>query len=237
MSDERDLVLDFIGESHTVPEGTALTFGRLADLVVDDANQYLHRVVGRFFSHGDAWWLESLGSHVALDLATADGTVAHLPPCADPDDPPVTIVPRGDFTLTFEAGGFRYQIDGHAPTRPAAAGAEQQLTGPATATFGQVPLTDEERALLVALCRPVLLDPTAGPDDLVPNRELANALGWSVTKFNRKLDYLCTRLTKVGVRGLQGGRGSEATNRRWRLVEHAVASRMITALDLPPGDI
>jgi hypothetical protein len=30
----------------------------------------------------------------------------------------------------------------------------------------------------------------------VSNRELAMALGWGVTKFNRKLDYLCTRLTK-----------------------------------------
>ena len=233
MSDPRSLVIDFVGEVRTVAEEQSLTFGRMADLVVDDANQYLHRVVGRFFFHGDAWWLENLGAHVALDLATTDGTVAHLPPCTDPAQPPVTIVPRGDFALTFEAGGLSYRIDGHAPARPAAAGAGEHPTGPATATFGHVPLTDEERALLVALCRPVLLDPTAGPEDLVPNRELARDLGWPVTKFNRKLDYLCTRLTKVGVRGLQGGRGSEAVNRRWRLVEHAVASRMITADDLP----
>lgn len=111
------------------------------------------------------------------------------------------------------------------------AGADDR-TGPATVTFGHVPPTDEERQLLAALCRPVLLDPTAGPDSLAANRELARELDWSASKFNRKLDYLCTRLTKVGVRGLQGGRGSEAVNRRWRLVEHAVSSRMITADDL-----
>lgn len=230
---ETDLIVDFIGELHRVAEGDVLTFGRAADLVLDDANPYLHRLVGRFFFHADAWWLENLGSHVAVDLATTDGAVVHLPPCADPAAPPVTIVPRGRFSLTFEAGGTNYQIDGEAPSRPASIGAgADDRTGPATATFGHVPLTDEERQLLVALCRPVLLDPTVGPDSLAANRELARELDWSASKFNRKLDYLCTRLTKVGVRGLQGGRGSEAVNRRWRLVEHAVSSRMITADDL-----
>lgn len=230
--DERELVVDFIGEEHRVPDGGALTFGRIADLVVDDANPYLHRVVGRFFSHADAWWLENLGSHVSIDLATADGAAVHLPPCSDPASPPLTIVPRGPFVLTFEAGGMSYQVDGEAPTQLPSATGGDDLSGPPTATFGHVPLTDEERLLLVALCRPVLLDPTADSDALSSNRELAHRLGWSTSKFNRKLDYLCTRLTKVGVRGLQGGRGSEAVNRRWRLVEHAIASRMITPADL-----
>jgi hypothetical protein len=62
---------------------------------------------------------------------------------------------------------------------------------------------------------------------------VAVRLGWPLTKFNRKLDYLCLRLTKAGVRGLQGGRGAEATNRRWRLVEHAVAARLVNLDDLP----
>lgn len=78
----------------------------------------------------------------------------------------------------------------------------------------------------------MLRDPGAGPDALAPNRAIAGRLGWSITKFNRKLDYLCVRLTGSGVRGLQGERGGEATNRRWRLAEHAVATRLVTATDL-----
>lgn len=229
---DHDLVVDFIGEVHRVDPDATFTFGRTADLVVDEANPYLHRVVGRFFFHGGAWWVENLGSHVTLDLATDDGAVVRLPACTNPDDAPVAIVPGGAFSLAFEAGGINYQVDGEAPAPRTAPLAGEDPTGPATATFGHVPLTDEERALLVALCRPVLLDRTAGPEDIVANRELARGLDWSSSKFNRKLDYLCTRLTKVGVRGLQGGRGNEAVNRRWRLVEHAVASRMITTDDL-----
>ena len=37
----------------------------------------------------------------------------------------------------------------------------------------------------------------------------------------------------LGVRGLRGGPGKLASNRRARLVEHAVFSRLVTAEDLP----
>ena len=82
----------------------------------------------------------------------------------------------------------------------------------------------------------VLRDPAAGPEALPTNRQVAHRLGWPITKFNRKLDYLCQRLTKDGVPGLQGGRGTEATNRRWRLVEHAVNARLVTPGDLRSPD-
>jgi hypothetical protein len=104
--------------------------------------------------------------------------------------------------------------------------------GADTTRFGKIPLTDEERLLLLRLAEPCLRDPTRGPEALRPNREIAHQLGWPVTKYNRKLDYLCVRLSKAGVRGLQGGRGTEATNRRWRLVEHAINARLITPADL-----
>ena len=36
------------------------------------------------------------------------------------------------------------------------------------------------------------------------NREVAARLGWSLTKFNRKLDNVCQKLKKAGVQGLHG---------------------------------
>src|SRR4051794_9169720 len=50
MSDP-NLYVDFIGELSTVEPGDELTFGRQADLHVDD-NRHLHRVLGRFWSRG-----------------------------------------------------------------------------------------------------------------------------------------------------------------------------------------
>ncbi|MGJ3403836.1 hypothetical protein [Glutamicibacter sp. Je.9.36] len=51
----------------------------------------------------------------------------------------------------------------------------------------------------------------------------AARLGWGITKFNLKLDNVCDKLDKAGVAGLRGGPGKLATNRRARLVEHAVS--------------
>ncbi|MGO1174309.1 MAG: hypothetical protein ACTMKU_08400, partial [Actinomycetaceae bacterium] len=42
------------------------------------------------------------------------------------------------------------------------------------------------------------------------------------------LDNVCDKLARYGVRGLRGGQGKLAVNRRARLVEHAVASRLVT---------
>lgn len=62
----------------------------------------------------------------------------------------------------------------------------------------------------------------------------AARLGRPLTKFNRKLDNVCEKLDRVGVRGLRGGRvEGAASNRRTALVEHAVSTLMVTAEDLP----
>lgn len=63
--------------------------------------------------------------------------------------------------------------------------------------------------------------------------EAAKRLGWALTRFNRKLDNVCDKLDRVGVVGLRGGGvGKLATNRRARLVEHAVTSHLVTPADL-----
>lgn len=228
------LVVGFIGTDHVLEPGAALTFGRAADLVIDEDNRYLHRVVGRFSEHEGVWWLENLGSHIELELVAEPGLVVRIPPCPPGAAPPLAPLPGGPSLLGFEVAGARYELEVRAPGRtggPTLAGPGDDAT--ATLGYGRIVLTDEERALLVRLATPVLLDRGAGSESLPSNKEIAHALGWPITKYNRKLDYLCVRLAKAGVKGLQGGRGAEATNRRWRLVEHAVAARLVTADDLP----
>ena len=93
-------------------------------------------------------------------------------------------------------------------------------------------LTTSQRQLVVALAEHLLAQPTAGRATVPTSAEAAARLGWSMTTFNRKLDNVCEKLDKIGVDGLRGGRGGLATNRRARLVEYAVATRLVSADDL-----
>lgn len=231
--DPNQLTVEFVEEYRELSPGQELTFGRIADLVVDEANQYLHRILGRLVFHDGLWWVENLGSQIELDLLGADGTSVSLP--ARPDDAPPSSAPLSVevMTLTFGVAGARYEIELRVTVAPRPEAHAPLEEGAATLGYGRIELTDEERMLLVALGEPVLRDISAGAEALPTNREAARKLGWTQPKFNRKLDYLCIRLTKAGVRGLQGGRGDEALNRRWRLVEHAVGTRLVTPNDLP----
>jgi hypothetical protein len=224
------LVVRFVGDEHRLAEGQQLTFGRAADLVLDDANLYLHRVVGRFVWWDGYWWVENLGEALELQLLGEDGSLVRLPPGAQA---PLT---QPQASVRFSAGGLPYEVEASLPASPAhAPPPAAPSAGLATTRYGEVTLTDDERALVLALARPYLLDPSAGPERLPANEEVAAALGWSRTKLNRKLDYLCERLTRAGVRDVQGGRGQLANNRRWVLVQHALVTRLVSAEDIGPG--
>jgi hypothetical protein len=234
-SDDDVLTIAFVGEEWKVAPSATFTFGRAGDLAVDEANPYLHRIVGRFLCHQGVWWLENLGDRVDVELVTEGGARTRLPARAGGDSPVLATVTAPRFTVTFEAGGLRYELEGRLARPPVTPGpAPRGPAGASTSSFGDVRLTEDEKAMVLALAEPCLRDPSAGPDALPANRQVAHALGWPITKFNRKLDYLCQRLSRQGVGGLSGGRGSEATNRRWRLVEHAIAARLVTPRDLAP---
>jgi hypothetical protein len=99
-------------------------------------------------------------------------------------------------------------------------------------TIGPVVLTDSQKALIVALAEPLLRRDGTGTSAIPSSKQAADRLGWELTRFNRKLDNVCDKLARRGVRGLRGGPGQLAVNRRARLVEHAVASRLVTQSDL-----
>jgi hypothetical protein len=233
---DRSLTVEFVGERWRLDPPATLTFGRVADVVVDDANFYLHRLVGRFFWRGDLWWLENLGGFIELEVVADGGPRSRLPLRARQGPPMMVPLTTSSLRVVFTAGGARYELgctvgDDALPLGPAGDG-----KGGDTEAYGDIDLTDEEHALLVRLARPFLCDPTLGPDFLPTNRAAAAELGWSITTFNRKLDYLCKRLTDSGVRGLQGSRGAEARSRRWRLVEHAINARLVTRADVECSD-
>ena len=238
MSTDPRLHVDFCGEVTTVEPGADLTFGRAGDLHIDD-NRHLHRTLGRFWTRGDAWWLTNEGRAITIQIADADSRSS------------IVLAPGSEVALSFpnsilrfRAGVTDYELLVRVPDRDDDGvlshddlddlddldNLDDELVGD-TIALGDVPLTDEQRLLLLALAEPTLRDPH-GTDELPANRAAARRLGWSITKFNRKLDNLCSRFSKLGVGGLRGSVDQLATDRRRRLVEHAVESSLITAAQL-----
>jgi hypothetical protein len=234
---DHDLVVEFAGDERVLSPGDDLTFGRSGDLVIDD-NRYLHRSVGQFSWNNGMWWLANTGSSIALRLADTVG-------------PSYTRVAPGSTvplvyetaTITFEAGGLPYELRTEllveAPLYAidlATSADDGETDLEATTTAGSLPLNDEQRLLLVALCEPRLRGDTA--NELGTNRQIASRLGWTITKFNRKLDWLCQKYAAAGVSGLRGSSDLLARDRRLRLVEHALDAGVVTARDLallPPA--
>jgi hypothetical protein len=219
------LFLEFLGEELQISSGESLTFGRAADLVVDADNQYLHRVLGCFVSQGEVWFLQNLGRYTTLHIA--DRTGASRSELGPGDQLPIGFE---EFTVTFTAGPLTYEIGG-ALAEPTPLELGESLPSD-TVEFGLVNLNDEQRLLVTALAEPLLRGTPNWASRVPGNKEVARRLGWTITKYNRKLDYLCRRLAEQGVHGLQGASGSLAMGRRQVLVHHLVDRGLITVADL-----
>ena len=68
--------------------------------------------------------------------------------------------------------------------------------------------------------------------EIPSSQQAADRLSWTITRFNRKLDNVCQKFADAGIRGLHGGVGKLASNRKSRLVEHALSTKVVTADDL-----
>jgi hypothetical protein len=220
-----DISIDFCGEWYQPAEGGVFEIGREGDLEVDD-NPYLHRRFLHIVQQNGIWWLDNVGSMLSATVADAGGGMqAWLAPGAR--IPLVFACTR----VVFTAGPTTYEFDVHLKT-PAFREQRPRSAGAGETTIGPVVFTDSQRALIVALAEPILRREGTGLSAIPSSAAAAARLGWAITRFNRKLDNVCDKLDRVGVAGLRGGPGKLATNRRARLVEHAVTSHLVTAGDL-----
>jgi hypothetical protein len=132
--------------------------------------------------------------------------------------------------VIFTAGPTTYEFAVHLRTPSFRQEAPEDESGGDTTI--PVVFTDSQKALIVALAEPMLRRDGTGFSAIPSSASAAKTLGWALTRFNRKLDNVCDKLDRVGVAGLRGGGGKLATNRRARLVAHAVTSHRVTADDL-----
>jgi hypothetical protein len=221
----RPLRVEYCGEWYTVEAGEPFTIGRDSDLTIDD-NPYLHRTFLTLSAEYGLWWLSNVGQLLSATVSDATGSVqAWVAPGAK-----LPLVFQAVHVM-FSAGATTYDFTVHAEedfyntsltARPFDGGT----------TVLPVTLTSSQRLLVVALAENLLVQPSAGRATVPSSAEAAARLGWSMTTFNRKLDNVCEKLDKIGVDGLRGGRGKLATNRRARLVEYAVATRLVSVEDL-----
>jgi len=172
------------------------------------------------------WWLINVGTQMSATVSdAAGGFQAWLAPGAR-----LPLV-FGTTTVLFTAGPTTYEID-IVCQDPTFVPAEPGSGGLGETTIGPVTLTPSQKQLIVALAEPLLRREGTSISAIPSSKDAAARLGWELTRFNRKLDNVCDKLDRRGVRGLRGGPGQLAVNRRARLVEHAVAARMVTAADL-----
>jgi len=227
------LFLEFSGDEFVVTKGQTLTFGRSADLVVDSENVHMHRTLGCFVSVGDRWVIQNLGRFISLHIIDRTSS-------SKAEIGPGNQIQIGfeEFVVRFVAGQKRYEISGALAefTR-----IELGLAEPTdTVEFGKVDLNYEQRLMVVCLGEARLRGHDGWVAEMPSNRVVADRLGWSIPKFNRKLDYLCKRLGEQGVAGMLGTADAQASVRRQRLVEVLVESGAVTPADLallPPQRI
>lgn len=223
------VLVEFCGQTVAVAPGTEYVIGRDADLDVDD-NPYLHRRFLVLVHDAGLWWLVNEGERLSATISSpVDGLQAWLPPGAR-----VPLV-FGSTTVVFTAGPTTYEIELRAQ-EPTFTSLAASVDDCGETTIGDTPLTSSQRALIVALAEPVLRREGTGSSAVPATADAAARLGWAVTKFNRKLDNVCDKFARIGVRGLRGSEGAMATGRRARLVEYAVAAGVVTAADLPVLD-
>ncbi len=227
MSDGVALRIDFAGEWFEAEPPGPFTVGREADLSVDE-NPYLHRRLLAFTHESGLWWVANVGQSIGVSASTGDGVYQAV---LGPGAKVPLVFPR--VVLLFTAGPYTYELAVHCPQAAFhSAPIVPDLDDPHHMTIGSVSLTPSQKLLVIALCEPLLRDGLAGQSQLPSSAQAAARLGWPLTTFNRKLDAVCDKLDREGVPGLRGGVGKLATNRRARLVEHAVLSRLVTTQDL-----
>ena len=222
--------IDFCGE--TAPIVTQpFTIGRDADLVLDDDNRHLHRHFLSVTQQQGIWLLANIGGQLTATVSDAGGRLEAF------------LGPGGVLPLVFEqtivrftAGPTTYEFSIVMPD-PAFAAAAAEPSEHGDTTVGRVTMTPDQLRLIVAIAEPALRGDGRAATTLPSNQQVAQRLGWRLTRVNRKLDNVCQKLAAQGIRGLHGAPGQLASNRRARLVEYALAVRMISRDDLALLDV
>ena len=184
------LWLDFAGVWFEASE--SLSFGRNAELALDENNRFMHRITGEFRWNGLVWWLHNLGSSTRLLVFGTNGARIDLPPgteCALP-------MPAG--SVSFVAGPTPYQLLYRAD-EPVVSTRPIDAPGDATVDFGTT-LTDRETIYLTTFALGRLRGSSA---TLLSYADVAQVWGVSEKTIDNTLQRVRGRLKDEGVRNTE----------------------------------
>ena len=220
--------MTFDGQESIVRTSETLTFGRQADLVVDPTNRHLHRILGSFHCEDSFWTLTNHGRSISLVVTDqiSGSFIRVTPGTAVP-------LPFAESSVQFSAGRANYRLSIQTSEPPASTLLRRARTGSVTATASSLVFNEEQLQLLEVLAS-YRADGPITTADLPSSRQMARALGWSLSKFNRKLDRVCDRLAKAGVPDLAGDTATSATERRLALANYAF-EQGVGRQGQPPG--
>ena len=71
---EESAVVDYCGEIYPIRADQEFLIGREADLCIDN-NPFLHRRLVRISCHDGMWWLDNVGSRIAVTVADESGSM------------------------------------------------------------------------------------------------------------------------------------------------------------------
>jgi hypothetical protein len=221
------LQIEFLDEQYVVDPSAPFFFGRHGNLEMDEG-PFMWAYVGQFSYRAAIWWLRNLTTNTLLLVRDLNSRSAHTVDCGQ--SLPITY---GRFNIEFIAGPTTYLLSGTIVDVVGPPSIMAELVDDDLFTPQPLPsLTREQRLLIAALAETQLRPRLATAATIPPTKSVARRLGWSLPKLNRKLDYLCLKLSHLGLRNLKGRRGESALDRRALLVEHAIISGLVTTDDL-----
>lgn len=212
-----DLTVRFLDDEFLWPSDAPLTFGRVADLVLD-THPGMQAVMGSIVNRSGFWW----GCNASDEcLIVRDYVTSSSMRIASGGSLPIAMESA---EIVCSVGAARYSFD--ISLRHATPSTTVRATTPV------VRLNEEQQQLIEVLCKSDG-DHAGLVRSLKSNAEMAAELGWSLPKFNRKLDNLCLKFSRLGVHGLHGSKLSLASDRRRRLVEHCLDAGIVPSAHSP----
>jgi DNA-binding CsgD family transcriptional regulator len=184
------LWLDFAGVGYSADE--TLSFGRNAELALDEYNRFMHRVTGEFRWNGLVWWLHNVGTSTRLLVFGTNGARIELPPGTEGALP----MPAG--SVSFVAGPTPYQLLYRAD-EPIISTRAPDAPGDATVEFGTA-LTDRETIYLTTFALSRLRGSSAA---LLSYAEVARLWGVSEKTVDNTLQRVRGRMKQAGVRNTE----------------------------------
>ena len=184
------LWLDFAGVAYAVTD--TMSFGRNAELALDEDNRFMHRATGDFRWNGSAWWLHNLGSSSRLQVFGDNGARIELPPGTD------CALPMPSGSVSFTAGPTPYQLLYRAE-EPVVSTRRIDAIGDATAEFG-TDLTERETIYLTTFAMHRLRGSSIA---LLSYAEVAGLWNVSEKTVDNTLQRVRSRMKDAGVRNTE----------------------------------